>query len=192
MKQLNGSFTRPLPKKGNPLPEETVEKVQHFYENEENSRIITGVKNTKSVKVDGEKVHKQKKLIIFTLRDLYFKFCEENTEVKIGLSKFCSLRPEHCVFAADSSAHNVCVCIIHQNCELMLEALSLSQLTANSNDPITNLQGCLNYIVCRKPTASCYLNECELCPGTRKLMEVLLDLLQKKEVENFIFCMAVN
>lgn len=80
------------------------------------------MKDTKTCKMpDGTKVHKQKKLILSNLKDLYALFKKEYPSVKIGFTKFSMLRPSHCVLAGSSGTHTVCVCIYHQNVKLMLE-----------------------------------------------------------------------
>ena len=43
--------------------------------------------------------------------------------MKIGLNKFCYMRPPWCVTVDSSGAHAVCVCEIHQNLELLVGAL---------------------------------------------------------------------
>lgn len=98
---------------------ETKRKVQTFYENEDISYLMPGQKDTKSVKVDGKSVLFQKKLVLGNLKDIFRKFRQENPDVKIGLSKFCSFRPSHCILAGSGGTHIVCVCPIHENMRLM-------------------------------------------------------------------------
>ena len=43
--------------------------------------------------------------------------------IKVGLSKFCHLRPPN-IKLFDSIPHNICVCIYHENMRLLLEVLS--------------------------------------------------------------------
>ena len=52
-----------------------------------------------------------------------YLFKEKHPLVKIGFSKFCSLRPKWCVIAGSSGTHSVCVCTIHQNTILLVDAL---------------------------------------------------------------------
>lgn len=59
---------------------------------------------------DGEKVKRteQIRLMLMSLREAYNKFKEENPSHKIGLSKFCALRPAN-VKLFDQIPHQVCV-----------------------------------------------------------------------------------
>ena len=77
--------------RGKTLPESTAEKVILFFEDDEHSRLMPGKKDFVSTK---RNVHKQKRLLVCNLKELYALFKEQNPEVKIGLSKFCSLRPK--------------------------------------------------------------------------------------------------
>ena len=70
------------------------------------------------------KVHKQKRLVLCNLSELYTSFKEKYPDVKIGFSKFCTLRPKWCVLAGPSGTHSVCVCSIHQNAVLLVDAVN--------------------------------------------------------------------
>ena len=52
-------------------------------------------------------------------------FKEQNPGLKIGFSKFCSLRPKWCVTVGSSGTHSVCVCTIHQNAKLLVNATKM-------------------------------------------------------------------
>lgn len=103
-----------------PFSPETIIKVKQFYERDDVSVTMPGQKDTKSVKIDGKKCIIQKKLIFGNLKDVYQQFISENKETKISFSKFCSLRPKHCIFAGSGGTHNVCLCPIHENMRLTI------------------------------------------------------------------------
>ena len=71
----------------------------------------------------GKNVYKQKRHILCNLKELYVPFKNTNPEMKIGFSKFCSLRPKYCFLAGASGTHSVCVCTIHQNVKLLLQPI---------------------------------------------------------------------
>ena len=104
---------------GVPFSDEIIEKVQLFYENDDISSMMPGQKDTKSVKVNGQTLIRQKRLIIGNLRYVYNNFTRQHPTMKIGFSKFCSLRPPHCILAGSGGTHTVCVCPIHENMNLM-------------------------------------------------------------------------
>ncbi|MGR0260894.1 hypothetical protein ACUWCL_29190, partial [Klebsiella pneumoniae] len=61
-----------------------------------------GKKDCVSVKVDGKKITKQKRLVLCNLNELYVAFKAANLDCKIGRSKFCSLRPKWCILVGAS------------------------------------------------------------------------------------------
>ena len=67
-------------------------------------------------------VHKQKRLLLCNLKELYCAYTEKYPLHKVGLSKFCKLRPKWCVTVSSSGSHSVCVLEIHQNTKLMVDA----------------------------------------------------------------------
>lgn len=187
LKQLHGSFSRPTPKVGNTLPKSTVDKVINFYEHNENSRLLPGMKNKKSVVENGRKIMKQKRLLLFTVKDLFNKFCEQNSEVRIGFSKFCEVRPKHCVLPGESGTYTVCVYIIHENAKLMLDAIDLSTLSSGLNIPLHNYLDCLNLMVCRARSRDCFLDECENCLSPDILRNNILSMLEKAGIKEITF-----
>lgn len=120
----------------------------------------------------------QKRLVLSNLKELFVAFkedCKEkDIDIKISFSKFCELRPPYCVLAGASGTHTVCVCDLHQNFKLMVEAANLKDNDEKSLD----YKGIIQKIVCESPTEKCYLSKCEKCPGTewlQELMEVTFD-----------------
>ena len=69
-------------------------------------------------------VHKQKRLVLCNLREMYVAFKGKYRNVKLGFSKFCTFRPKWCVLAGFSGTHSVCVCSIHQNAILLVNAIN--------------------------------------------------------------------
>ena len=72
-------------------------------------------------------VHMQKRLLLLNLNELYSSFKSEYPNIKVGFSKFCVLRPKWCVLAGSSGTHSVCVCMIHQNVILLLQASNIEE-----------------------------------------------------------------
>ena len=85
LKKVGGILAIPEPKRGKSLPQETLDKVRQFYEDDEYSRQMPGKKDCVSV---GGTTH-QKRLVLCNLSELYAAFKEAHPDVKIGLSKFC-------------------------------------------------------------------------------------------------------
>ena len=116
LKKSHGIFRK---NRGKPLPASTAEKVQFFYEDDAHSRLMPGRKDFVTIK---ENVHKQKRFLLCNLHELYILFKEQNSVLKIGFSKFCSLRPKWCVTVGSTDIPSVCVYTIHQNAEVLVNA----------------------------------------------------------------------
>ncbi|KAJ8688038.1 hypothetical protein QAD02_023833 [Eretmocerus hayati] len=162
----------------NRLPDETVELVRNFYLDDDNSRIMAGMKDTKSVKdSSNQKTHVQKRLVLYNLRELFIKFKDKHSTTKVGFSKFAQIRPSQCVLAGSSGTHSVCVCVHHQNVELMLDGLGISKFTSGR---LNNYRDCIPIIVCENPTDDCFLNKCEKCPSIDSFEKLLLQCFDEK------------
>lgn len=87
------------PKQGKPLASETTKAVVSFYNEQDISKELPGKKDFKSVKVGNTREHRQKKLILGNLKEIYKTFKERFPQYKIGFSTFAELRPPECVLA---------------------------------------------------------------------------------------------
>ena len=76
------------------MAQETIDLVHALYEDDEYSRQLPGKKDYVS-KQKG--VHKQKRLVLCNLHELFVALKKRNPDVKIGFSKFCALHPKWCV-----------------------------------------------------------------------------------------------
>ncbi|XP_065641529.1 uncharacterized protein LOC136073616 [Hydra vulgaris] len=152
------------------LTSEVINQIVNFYEDDSNSRLLPGAKDYISIKTVEDRKHIQKRLILCNLSELYQKWIEEsnsNDIVKVGLTSFALLRPKHCVLAGKSGTHTVCVCIHHQNPNLMVKAfkneLKLKELMALA--------------VCSLENKECMFHECKNCPGKERIEIKLNDLV---------------
>ena len=107
----------------NKLDQETREKVQEFYQTDEISWQAPGIKVRVIVRVKDEqgknaKVVLQSRYMLMSLAEAHKIYKREFTnQYKVGLSKFCALRPKNAKLF-DSIPHNVCVCEYHENVRL--------------------------------------------------------------------------
>ncbi|KAJ8665461.1 hypothetical protein QAD02_007123 [Eretmocerus hayati] len=165
----------------NRLPDKTVELVKNFYNDDENSRIMSGMKDTKCVRDSpNQKIHVQKRLVLYNLRELYSKFKNMHPTIKIGFSKFAQFRPPQCVLAGSSGTHSVCVCIHHQNVKLMLDGLGVSKFTSGK---LNNYKDCISHLVCQNPTDDCFLNRCKKCPSIESFKKRLYQYFDEKNID---------
>ena len=71
LKKFGGILSKHVPKKGKTLPQETLDLVQSFYEDDECSRQLPGKKDFVSI---SRNVHKQKQLVLSNLSELHSAF----------------------------------------------------------------------------------------------------------------------
>ena len=150
----------PPPRQGKRLSEDTVALIQKFYEEDDYSRIMPGKKDTVSVKGIGPV---QKRLILCNLKELYQSFKSKHNDVKVGFSKFASLRPKWCVLAGSSGTHSVWVCTIHQNPLLLLHAAQIEE----------SYKDLISVYVCNDKSKECMLLKCQKCPGKESLRKYI-------------------
>ena len=113
----------------------------------------------RTVNSDGTraKTTEQTGYLTVSLKEVCHHSMTINPNIKVGLSKFCDLRPPN-MKLFDSTPHNICVCIYHENMHLLLEVISkytkLSELFQDFVDHFTcdpsfydcNYRKCDNYI----------------------------------------------
>lgn len=175
IKAEKGIGALPDAKIGKPLPKEVTERVKKFYEDDEFSRMCPGKKDYVSVRLDGIKLQKQKRLLLCNLKELYVAY-RNKYGAEIGFSKFCDLRPKWCVTVGASGMHSVCVCTVHQNVKLMLQS-------ANIKDDYKML---IEKAVCDLSAKDCMLHRCQNCPGEDAVKVYLEEIFQDWDAEESI------
>lgn len=168
-----GFFAEPEPRKGKKLSPEVIVLVNSFYQSDEQSRVLPGMKDVVSL---GKKQYEKKRLILSNLNEMFANFKWEHPEIKIGFSKFCTLRPKWCVLAGASGTHSVCVCTIHQNVILLIHAAQLEE----SYHELQKL------VLCEDVTQNCMLRRCEKCPSKSKLTTFLQTKFENYDEEDRI------
>ena len=63
--------------------------------------------------------------------------------------------------------------MIHENTKLMINGAKLSDITNKQDSPINSYKECIARIICNPPLPSCYIGNCNECPGTSKLKSQL-------------------
>ena len=99
--------------KGKVINDNVKQSILNFYESDDVSRVCAGKKDVITMRDgDGNKVQKQKRLVLGNLRELYAAFKCDGNSPAVGFSTFASLRPRYCVLAGSSGTHTVCVCAL--------------------------------------------------------------------------------
>ena len=83
--------------------------------------------------------------------------------VKLGFSKFCILRQKWCLLAGLTGTHSVCVCSMHQNAVLLVDAIDWN----------VNYKDLINKVVCDSSNKEYMIHHCRSCPGIAGLKEFL-------------------
>ena len=147
-------------KKSKVLVKNIAESVTAFYEDDQFSRNCPGKKEFVIVRINGEKVHKQKHLLLVNFKELNQEFKKSCNKDK-SLSKFCELHPEWCIpVSSASGAHSVYVGQIHQKTKLMAYIIPSKEL---ENKTTKNL----------KIRTISFLLNCQLKSLLRKLLLIL-------------------
>uniref|UniRef100_A0ABD2WEB3 Uncharacterized protein n=1 Tax=Trichogramma kaykai TaxID=54128 RepID=A0ABD2WEB3_9HYME len=186
----HGILTYPPKKRSKTLPLETETLVKNFYERDDVSRLMPGMKECISVKnKDGSRVHVQKRFLLGDLGDLYSQFKNEHETIQIGFTKFTLLRPSHCVLSGSSGTHNVCVYVHHENVNLMLEAADLPQLnfTENTHLRSDDYREFIKAVVCSNPSDDCFLGNCLDCLNATDLRKQLNAIFRDNHINEITF-----
>jgi hypothetical protein len=171
-----GIMSSPNPKPGKNLNKVTVEDVKSFYNSDEVSRVMPGKRDYISIKVSGVNMHEEKRLLLCNFKN-------SHAGVNVGVLKFASMHPRNCIMAGARGTHSVCVCTIHQNVKLMLEACKISELTRNSEHHLSVYQNCLSIMICNPPQTNCFFCDCSKCPGPTNLENILDDVFTYDELK---------
>ena len=67
---------------------------------------------------------------------------EKHPNINIGFSKFCTLRPKWCLLDGSKMTHSVCVCGVHKNVALLVDAMDWK---FSCKDLIKLTLSCLKY-----------------------------------------------
>ena len=166
-----------LPKKGKKefggnlhLNPEVKQKVYLFYVQDSISRQSPGKRDFVVSWKTGKKEHLQKRHLLFSLREAHALFLKENPEVKIGLSKFSSLRPLN-VLLSSGIPRNVCLCQYHESIKLICDCLKkeIAKFPNYSGDFVEKF-------VCSSDSEACMFGRCAKCLDWLKTITEEVDL----------------
>ena len=91
-----------------------------------------------------------------SLKEAYSKFVEQNPDVKVGLTKFCPLRPAN-VKLFDHIPHHVCVCSFHESVRHLLLALKEHMSLA------VEFREFIDQVTCDSSKKICMTSDCDDC-----------------------------
>lgn len=182
----NGVMSTPnLKLAHNTLKPEVIEEVKNFYRSDDISRACPGKRDYVFVNENGEKISKQRRLLLSNLKETYHAFKQLHPTAKIGFSAFTIHRPKEVLLALDKyGIQCVCVCAYHQNVKLMFEPMKRKQIFTSDINSYNDL---CSKLLCANPNPDCHLNKCKDCAGTNVLEVYLEELFDAKEIDEFTF-----
>ena len=104
------------------------DRIRKFYERDDISRIVPGIKRT----ITQNKQKKQKRFLTDDLINIHKKFQNENNDISISYTSFCRQRPFWVVRPRDSD-RETCACRIHENMALVVDALDKNSFYPQTN-----------------------------------------------------------
>ena len=113
----------------------------------------------------GNTIHKQKRLLMCNVKELFVAFKEKFPIAKASFAKFCSLRPKWCILLGASGTHSVWVCKMHQNAKLLLAPIG------------ENYKELMKLLVCSMENRECMIKR---CPDCAKNSDAILNCLHMK------------
>ena len=182
-----GFLAGPNPKIGRCIDTELVSLVENFFESEEISRTMPGMKDCRSVYKNGKKLKVQKHLVLCNLKEAHVAFKEKYNDIKISFSKFAALRPGNCILAEASRTHTVCVCETHQNVKLMLEGGRIPKISELMKNRIKTYRDCFKEITCNPARAQCFMKKCKKCPEITAFRKKLQSAYQEAIIDTVVY-----
>lgn len=182
---------QPLSKAGRPSHDSDIQNnIVNFYLRDDISRPFPGLKDTISIKPpNGVRQNYQKRLLLAPLDTLHKQYLDscKNDQEKVSFTSFWKLRPKQCVYTNDSSAMNVCVCMIHENMKFMVDGLIKTDCFNDLNTDVSLNTFLTNKVVCNDSTEACYLRSCEECSSTN-MIDFVAERLDDRNIDQIKYC----
>ena len=145
------------------LSKEEIKLVEEFFKRDDISRMCPGKKDFVSVKTPEGRELRQKRLLLLNVNEVYQLFKKEEPGLKIGKSKFASLRPRQ-VISMSIRDQEVCMCKYHENINMILDGLK--NILPNVPKSCEDLLG---KTVCSLDQVKCMDRECDDCGISKPL-----------------------
>lgn len=127
-----------------------------------------------ALKTSGSKEFVVKRYMTRSIRESYSLLMKTYPDIKIGLTKFYTLRPK---WVKISPYRDQCVCAICANFQLVVASVNNASSRAFSEKDITSL------CICSNPSEACMLLKCKECPGVRSLSARTLCLHCQEDIQ---------
>lgn len=163
------------------LKDEVKRQICDFYNRDDISRQLPGMKDVKSIKSNtGTKLRIQKRTMIMSIREAFELFKETFPATSIGKTVFYTERPAY-ILPISYTPHNVCVCTTHSNYINLLLAIS-----KHANDFPKTHQELLKLVSCSVDNEDCMSNSCDVCKES-DIWDITLDSNPRVNWKAWIF-----
>lgn len=150
-----------------PVMKKTHKEVMEFYSRNTISHQMPGMKNFKSVKVEGRgRERKQVSYMLNNTTETYDMYKSEFGDEALAKSTFKKLRPPF-ILPAGKTPHDFCVCKYHQDADLMFKTLSKFIET----DIIEEIKDLVIKLTCCSSNFECMSGRCEECKNFSFLLQ---------------------
>ncbi|CAF1497350.1 unnamed protein product [Rotaria sordida] len=129
-----------------------------FYCRDDISYQMSGKRDTVVIKENGNKITYQKRILLYNIRGAFELFVAENSGVSVSRTFFAEMRPPY-VLVESSMSHRVCVCVHHENVNLLLNSLSKHIHGSSCSD----LYSFTSALVCNDSDYECMSSSCSYC-----------------------------
>lgn len=133
--------------------------VEEFYLTDKSSRVCPGKRDT----ITKKGIKKQRRYLNNTMKNLCSEFRKENPSTQISYAAFCRLRP-FWVVAAKLSNRDTCLCVLHDNVDLLISSLHRNHILRERN-----AYQIMSNLCCSKKTEECLERRCQNC-NHKKIM----------------------
>jgi hypothetical protein len=170
LRRDQGPFSAPVKKDhiDGKISPQIKQMVIEFYKADENSRVMPGLFDTIYIRdpTTGAKAKTAKRQMLMSQVDFYNEFVKsvEERNIKISLTTVALLKPKNCIWPGIHGFKRTCMCEIHQNFQLLLEALAIK----------IDVGRILDAVLCDAVNERCSMGLCNECPNYAVLQEILL------------------
>lgn len=158
-------------KSGSGSSNETICKVQEFFQRDDISVVSPGKKEFVCVKNTSTGIRQkfQKRYLLMSISECFNMFETEYPGTQIGKSKFFALRPSF-VRPIRETPQNMCVCVYHANFCFFVQAIK-NIFPSFPPNPLSILDN----ICCNLSSELCLTNRCKMCYNLLDLLPIKFD-----------------
>ncbi|CAF1527835.1 unnamed protein product [Rotaria sp. Silwood1] len=153
LRTTDGVFSKPEDRRGNKSLVGQIELAVHnFYTSDEVSRETSYKKQVIHPPPSRKPV--PLRFLHSNIGETFQQFKLKYPNMEISRSKFFSLRP---VWVREQTTHESCMCIYHENADLVLQGIS------KSLQRLVTIKSLIEETICKSPSESCHYRQCANC-----------------------------